>query len=238
VFTGIIEEVGSVVSVRHGQASSVLTLTGYRVFDDLKQGDSIAVDGVCLTVAALNARSFSADVMPETLRHSTLGSFAPKRKVNLERALPAAGRFGGHIVSGHIDGVGTIQNVTKDDNALVFTVRAEQDILRGIVPQGSIAVDGISLTVAELTKTGFRVSIIPHTAQMTTLSLKKAGDAVNLETDVVGKYVDKILSRDGTVAPEGFAVEQGKGQITKQADAQAYTGNSSITAEFLARNGF
>lgn len=220
MFTGIIEEVGRVVSVKRGRASSVLTIAGTTIFDDIHLGDSIAVDGVCLTVSTLNTASFSADVMHETLERSTLGALTQNSNVNLERAMPADGRFGGHIVSGHIDGRGTITSLRRDDNALWYTVRADQDILRYIVLKGSIAIDGISLTVAALTEHDFSVSVIPHTAQATTLSQKRAGDLVNLENDLIGKYVERLLAFESSV---------GAGAAQK---------NSTLTREFLLKHGF
>ena len=226
MFTGIIEEIGSVVSVKRGQASSILTVSGEVVFDDLRLGDSVSVDGVCLTVMAINGRTFSADVMHETLKRSTLGSLRQKSKVNLERAMPADGRFGGHIVSGHIDGRGTVSRKAKDDNAIWYTIQAADEIMRYIVNKGSIAIDGISLTVAEVTEADFSVSVIPFTAQMTTLSSKKVGDEVNLENDIVGKYVERLLSFDSSAAASAAA--SNKSASTK----------STITAEFLAKSGF
>jgi len=233
MFTGIIEEVGTVVSVKRGQASSLLTLSGSLVFDDLKLGDSVAVEGVCLTVMSLSKNTFSADVMHETLKRSTLGSLKQNGKVNLERALPADGRFGGHIVSGHIDGTGTISGIKKDDNAIWYTIHASKELLRYIVLKGSIAINGISLTVASLTDLDFGVSIIPFTAQMTTLSTKRVGDAVNLENDIVGKYVERLLNLGAGTSSQ--ARNQTGNQTSGQSSNQA---NSVITAEFLAKNGF
>ena len=219
MFTGIIEEVGTVEAVTRGRASSVLTLAGSVVMDDLRLGDSVAVDGVCLTVSDLSATSFSADVMHETLSRSTLGALSRGSKVNLERALSAQGRFGGHIVSGHIDGTGSITKIEPDDNAVWYTVRADTALLRYIVLKGSIALDGISLTVAKLTQQDFSVSLIPHTLRETALYSKKVGDAVNLENDIIGKYVERLLTCHDTTGTPG-------------------AGSSVITQDFLALCGF
>lgn len=217
MFTGIIEEMGEVISVAKGAKSSRLTISGSKIFSDVKLGDSIAVNGVCLTAAALTKNSFTADVMAETLRRSSLGVLQRGSKVNLERAMAADGRFGGHIVSGHIDGTGTISNKAKEDNAVWVTVAAPWEILRYVVEKGSIAIDGISLTVAYVDESCFKVSIIPHTAGETTLLLKDAGQIVNLECDIVGKYVEKLL---------------------KTPSAKEEKQNSKITADFLRGHGF
>lgn len=193
MFTGIIEEVGKVVSIKPGLKSSVLGIKGEIIFSDLKLGDSVAVNGVCLTVSSLSDRMFTADVMSETLKRSSLASLSGGSAVNLERAMPANGRFGGHIVSGHIDGTGVIESVTKDDNAIWFTIATSDKIMGYIVEKGSIAIDGISLTVAKVKGNSFSVSIIPHTAKETILGTKTAGGTVNLENDLVGKYIEKFL---------------------------------------------
>lgn len=156
-------------------------------------GDSIADNGVCLTVTSFDNSTFRADVMHETLNRSALGSLCPGSPVNLERAMAADGRFGGHIVSGHIDGTGTVRTIERDGNAVWYTICCAPEILRYIIPKGSIAIDGISLTVAKVTDSDFAVSVIPHTAEETTLSRKKTGDTVNLENDCIGKYVEKLL---------------------------------------------
>lgn len=215
MFTGIVEELGTIRSVRRGAASAVLSIGAAEVLSDLKIGDSVAVNGVCLTVTSLDDGGFTADVMHETLGRSSLGALAPGGRVNLERAMPANGRFGGHIVSGHIDGTGKVASVRPDDNALWYTISAAPELLRCIVEKGSITIDGISLTVAAVDDTSFSVSLIPHTAAVTTLGKKRAGDTVNLETDIIGKYVEKLL-RPAT-EPE----RQG-----------------GISLEFLAENGF
>ena len=215
MFTGIVEELGTIRAVRRGAASAVLSIGAAEVLSDLKIGDSVAVNGVCLTVTSLDDGGFTADVMHETLNRSSLGTLAPGGRVNLERAMPANGRFGGHIVSGHIDGTGKVASVRPDDNALWYTIYAAPELLRCIVEKGSITIDGISLTVAAVDDTSFSVSLIPHTAAVTTLGKKRAGDTVNLETDIIGKYVEKLLRP----APE--SERQG-----------------GISLEFLAENGF
>lgn len=208
MFTGIIEEIGVLKGVRKGVQSSILTIQGSVIFEDLCVGDSVAVNGVCLTASGLSSHTFQADVMHETLNRSSLGKLRPGDSVNLERAMPANGRFGGHIVSGHIDGVGTVKAIQKDDNAIWYTIAAEKNILRYIVEKGSVAVDGISLTVAAVTASDFSLSAIPHTVKSTILSLKKAGDPVNLENDLVGKYIEKFLySAPGQNRSEGITKE-------------------------------
>ena len=215
MFTGIVEELGSVRSVRRGQHSSVLSIAAKDILSDLKIGDSVAVNGVCLTATTVNSGGFTADVMHETLNRSSLGSLTVGSHVNLERAMAANGRFGGHIVSGHIDGTGTITALRKDDNAVWYTISASQELLRYIVEKGSIAIDGISLTVAEVGESWFSISAIPHTVAVTTLGEKRPGDTVNLENDVIGKYVEKLLRPQ----PQE-------------------TAKSSLTLEFLAQHGF
>lgn len=193
MFTGIIEETGILREIRKNTASMVLTIQGKEIFKDLRLGDSVAVNGVCLTVTDLLSDAFRADVMHETLNRSCLKNIFPGTLVNLERAMPANGRFGGHMVSGHVDGIGIIKAIRKDDNALWYTIEAPEPVLYYIVEKGSIAVDGISLTVASVTKREFCLSAIPHTVKSTTLSRKKAGDQVNLENDFMGKYIEKFF---------------------------------------------
>lgn len=191
MFTGLIEEQGRVLTPpRNGK----LSLAAAKVLEGIARGDSISVNGVCLTVSAFSGQRFTADVMPETLHRSNLGELRTGSLVNLERALPATGRFGGHFVSGHIDGVGSLLSVRPEGNALIFSIRAAPELLRSIVEKGSVAIDGISLTVVEVTETLFSVSVIPHTAAVTTLAGKRTGDRLNLETDMIGKYVLRALS--------------------------------------------
>lgn len=193
MFTGIVEEIGVVEKLRRGQNSIKLSIAAATVLSGAKIGDSIAVNGVCLTLTSLLADSFSADVMPETLARTALAQLAPGSQVNLERALPANGRFGGHLVSGHIDGLGRITRISPDDNAVWYTIQAAPELMRYIVEKGSIAINGISLTVAAVTETSFSVAIIPHTLHNTTLSQYREGDRLNLETDLIGKYLEKLL---------------------------------------------
>lgn len=222
MFTGIIEEVGTIRSIAKGSKSAVLTIEAAKVLEGSKVGDSIAVNGVCLTVTTMTARQFTADVMAETLRRSSLGSLSRGSRVNLERAMAADGRFGGHIVSGHIDGTGTVLSLTPEDNAVWVRIDTPKELLKYIVEKGSIAIDGISLTVADVTETDFAVSIIPHTGAETTLLTKIAGDIVNLENDIIGKYVDKLL-------------HYGK---VEQTENQKEPKSSGITMDFLLKNGF
>ncbi|MBQ8349171.1 MAG: riboflavin synthase [Ruminococcus sp.] len=215
MFTGIIEEVGTVKSIQKGSVSSFIRINANAVLNGTHIGDSIAVNGVCLTVTDLTGNSFQADVMNETLSRSSLGLLKNGSPVNLERAMSAQGRFGGHIVSGHIDGTGIISSVEQDGIALWYTINTDSGILRYIVEKGSIAIDGISLTIAKVTDNDFSVSIIPHTAAQTVLSSKKTGDTVNLENDIIGKYVEKFLNPD-----------------------EKKSEKSRITMDFLAQNGF
>ncbi len=202
MFTGIVEELGTVVSVPPAGRAGALRICASKVLEDAHLGDSIAVNGVCLTVTSMGAGAFSADVMPETLSRSSLGGLRAGSKVNLERAMAAGGRFGGHIVSGHIDGTGTVASRQADQNAVRVRIDCPTHILALIVEKGSIAIDGISLTVSGLFERGFEVSVIPHTGGQTTLLSKQVGDVVNLENDVVGKYVQRLL---GTALGKGAA---------------------------------
>lgn len=193
MFTGIIEEVGRVESISKGHKSAKLTLSAKKIMGDLKLGDSVATNGVCLTVTSLSQHSFTADVMNETLRRSSLEQLKTGSQVNLERALPANGRFGGHIVTGHIDGTGTISHIKRDDIAIWYTIKTSAEIMRYIIEKGSIAIDGISLTVAKVAADSFAVSVIPHTVKETILAQKQIGSTVNLENDLVGKYIEKLI---------------------------------------------
>lgn len=215
MFTGIVEEIGTVESIRRGKYSAALSVYAEKVLEDTKIGDSIAVNGVCLTVTKLFSKSFTADVMHETLNRSSLAKLTQGSLVNLERAMPADGRFGGHIVAGHVDGIGRITRIRRDDTAVWYTVKAAPEILRYIVEKGSVSVDGISLTVAGVTDKEFSVSAIPHTVGQTTLKERREGDAVNLETDMIGKYIEKLMS-----------------------PVQEQQEKNGITREFLSRYGF
>ena len=173
MFTGIIEEMGTVKSIRKSANSAILTIGATKVLEETKIGDSIAVNGICLTVTEIESQFFKADVMHETLRRSSLNNLKTGSRVNLERAMAANGRFGGHIVSGHVDGVGTIAKIEKDDNAIWYTIKTAPTILKYIVEKGSITIDGISLTVAKVSNENFAISAIPHTVQVTILKDKK-----------------------------------------------------------------
>ena len=217
MFTGIIEELGVIQEIKKGSKSSKLLIKANKVLENTNVGDSICTNGVCLTVTNLKANSFEADVMAETLRRSNLGNLNVGTKVNLERALTLQSRLGGHIVSGHIDGTGEVISLVKEDNATWVTIKTTNDILRYIVLKGSITIDGISLTVAYVDENVFKVSIIPHTAQETTLLNKSIGETVNLECDVISKYIEKLM-----------------GLNTKEENKK----NTSLTEDFLRENGF
>ncbi len=196
IFTGIIEELGVVKSIAINGASGCITIKAKKVLEGTQLGDSIAVNGTCLTVTSINSDGFSADVMAETVKRTSLSQVGKGDMVNLERAMILNGRFGGHIVSGHIDGTGTITKYTKEENAIWVTIKAPDEILDLIVEKGSICIDGISLTVATVSDQDFQVSIIPHTAKETTLIHKKVGSLVNLENDIVGKYIKKLMENN------------------------------------------
>ena len=201
MFTGIVEEIGRVRSVGGGR----LEIVASKTMEGTAIGDSIAVNGVCLTVTAFTRDGFTADMMPVTLEHTGLGTLRPGDGVNLERALTLISRLGGHIVSGHIDGVGHVKSIEKKGNARILRVEAPLKLLRYIVPQGAVALDGVSLTVAQVDEKGFSVSLIPHTREATALDGKQTGDAVNIENDVIGKYVEKLLRMpaEADSAPSG-----------------------------------
>lgn len=218
MFTGIVEEIGSIKGISKGANSAVLTLSAKKVLEDVNLGDSIAVNGVCLTVISYRQDEFTVDVMHETMDRSSLSSLKAGSKVNLERAMMANGRFGGHIVSGHIDGTGKILSVKKDDNAIWYQISADKKILKYIIEKGSITVDGISLTVARVTDRDFSVSIIPHTLENTILAYKSEGHIVNLENDCIAKYVEKLMNF---------------GNLDSKQENK-----HEITREFLLKNGF
>ena len=216
MFTGIIEEVGIVQGLKVDSKASKIIVKADKVLENTQLGDSISTNGVCLTVTKLEKTYFEADIMAETFRRSNLGSLKIGSKINLERALTLQSRLGGHMVSGHIDGTGKIVSVDKEEIATWITIEAEENLLRYIIEKGSIAIDGISLTVAYVDNQVFKVSIIPHTGEETTLLNKKIGDVVNLECDMVGKYVEKLLG-----------IQNQNGQK-----------NSKINEDFLKSNGF
>ncbi|MGN0621484.1 MAG: riboflavin synthase [Porcipelethomonas sp.] len=216
MFTGIIEEIGTVLSVSRSSQKAQITLSAVKIFDDLKLGDSVAVNGVCLTAANIRGNTFTADVMNETFSRSSLAELKSGSHVNLERAMAADGRFGGHIVAGHVDGTGTISEIKKDDNAVRYQINTSPEIMKYIIEKGSVAIDGISLTVTETNPQSFGISVIPHTIKETVLSEKQVGSIVNLENDMIGKYVEKFLSlRESKPKKE-----------------------STITMDFLAKAGF
>lgn len=223
MFTGLIEEVGTVRSVDKSRGKIYIEsrfVTSDTKGKPLAIGDSIAVNGACLTVVDFSSGGFTADVMPETFRRTGLGELSKGCPVNLERAMAADGRFGGHIVSGHIDGCGKILQIEEEGNAVLITISTGDGILRQVAEKGSIAIDGISLTVAKVTGQSFTVSLIPHTVKMTNLSSCKVGDMVNLETDILAKYVERLLSFGGS-----------SGNLTEQK-------KTSLTRAFLTENGF
>ena len=217
MFTGIVEEVGSLKEICLGNGFSNVEINCSKVLEETKIGDSISVNGVCLTVNKLNNNSFVADVMGETLERTNLGNLKSGSKVNLERALKLSDRLGGHIVSGHIDGKGRIISIESKEDGTWFTINAPDEILKYIIFKGSIAIDGISLTVAYVDNEIFKVSVIPHTLENTILSYKSEGSYVNLENDMVGKYIETFSS---------FQSESNKSE------------KSGITLDFLRESGF
>ncbi len=222
MFTGIIEEMGKISSIKKGSHSAVLSITANKILADIHIGDSIAVNGICLTVTSFNKQGFSADVMHETINRTSLSNLGVGCFVNLERAMPVSGRFGGHIVSGHIDGTGEITYIQRDDNAILYTIKADSKIIRYIVEKGSITIDGISLTVVSCKDDKFTISAIPHTVDVTILKYLNVGDKVNLEVDIVGKYVEHFLSD----------IPKGRSYSNK------VTSSGSITKDFLDKYGF
>lgn len=194
MFTGIIEELGTIKKLSISGHSGQIMINASKVLEGTAVGDSIAVNGICLTVTAMGSDYFTADVMAETVRRSSLKDAVAGDYVNLERAMAANGRFGGHIVSGHVDGTGTIISMKKEENAVWVTISADPSIIKFIVEKGSVCLDGISLTVASVSSTDFKVSVIPHTGEETTLLKKKVGSLINIENDIVGKYVDRLLN--------------------------------------------
>ncbi|MGY5486341.1 riboflavin synthase [Paenibacillus sp. ALE2] len=220
MFTGLVEEVGRIQSISKSGEAMVLGISGSVVLDDLKIGDSVSVNGVCLTAIQIGTKDFKVDVMPETFRSSNLRELRSGSRVNLERAMAASGRFGGHIVQGHVDGTGTIRGVTSEQNAVVFEVEpSDQALFKYVLLKGSITIDGISLTVAQRTRNSFAVSIIPHTLAETALRAKREGDTVNIECDILGKYVEQLLHYRGSASME-------------RAD------QAPLSLDYLAKHGF
>lgn len=220
MFTGIIEEIGSLRSIQSRGQSMVLTIEADKVLEGIRLGDSIAVNGVCLTAVAYDAYSFTVDVMPETYRQTNISKLGHGARLNLERAMQAGGRFGGHMVQGHIDGCGVIRSRHNEENAVVYSIEPDQKkLFRYIIGRGSITIDGISLTVVHTDETSFTVSIIPHTLAQTILNDKRAGDVVNVETDILGKYIEHLMNY-------------------KEPADSSENKNSPITEAFLVDNGF
>jgi riboflavin synthase len=218
MFTGIVEEIGSISNMQKTGESYVLTIEARKVLEDVHLGDSIAVNGVCLTVTSFSGNHFKVDVMPETVKSSSLRILKRGTHVNLERAMAAGGRFGGHFVSGHIDGTGVVKSKKPFENAVYYEIEPDKEILKFIILKGSICVDGTSLTVFGITENSFTISLIPHTMSETILGEKDSGDVVNLECDMIGKYVGHFIN--------GTANDQN----------QKRGGN--LTAKFLEENGF
>lgn len=200
MFTGIVEELGIVEKISRSGGPAVFTVRplGRNILDGLKKGDSVSINGVCLTVIGTSKGNFSVEAIRETLNKTNLGELKEGEKVNLEGALVSGGKVSGHFVTGHVDGVGTLKSRSEEKGELLLEIKSQGDILEGIVPKGSVAVDGVSLTVARLKEDSFSVYIIPHTARATTLGARKAGDKVNLETDMLGKYAAKYAGRQKT----------------------------------------
>ena len=202
MFSGIIEEIGAIQTIHKGLAGAKVSILASLVLDDLKVGDSISVSGACLTASQVGDMGFSVDVSNETLNCTTLGNLPVGTPVNLERAVKLNARMGGHLVTGHVDGIGILRAREQDGNAIQLTVEAPEEIIRYCVPKGSITVDGISLTINAVSERSIALAIIPHTAKVTTMGLKQIGDPVNLESDLIGKYVERLLQTSGTLAPK------------------------------------
>lgn len=216
MFTGIIEELGTIQELNIGNDSARITINAATVMEDTQIGDSIAVNGVCLTVTHLDNAFFTVDVMPETIQKTNLKELHKNDKVNLERALQLKTRLGGHMVTGHVDGIGTIKALKPIDIANLYEISAPAELTKTLIPKGSIAIDGISLTIVDVKDGFFSVSLIPHTFTSTTLGFKKTGSHVNLETDIIGKYVAKYLGLNKTEKDTA----------------------SNISMDFLAQHGF
>jgi riboflavin synthase len=214
MFTGLIEDVGTIRQLRRGGEGARITVATRLPMEEITLGESVAVNGICLTVVSFGSGTFAADVSPESLERSTLGELAPGAAVNLERALRLSDRLGGHLVSGHVDGVATVTERRQDRNAVRFTFRLPKELTRYLVEKGSVTVDGISLTVNEVGAESFGLAVIPHTLSATTLKDLRPGGRVNIETDLIGKYVERFLGKDPS------------------------SGGSTLDLRFLANNGF
>lgn len=207
MFTGIVEETGSIKGIRKGEKSVSLTVGCSHILKDTQTGDSISVNGVCLTVTSMAKNCFESDVMPETIRATNLKYLKPRDAVNLERAVSPAGRFGGHIVTGHIDGTGTILETAKEGNAVWLTIEASNEILKYVIHKGSIAVDGVSLTVQYVDDKIFKIAVIPHTRDYTMLHGRKPGYSVNIECDIIGKYIERLMKMQQKEEKTGISLE-------------------------------
>ena len=239
MFTGIIEETGTVKSIRTGQDSAIVAVQARKVLEGTVEGDSIAVNGVCLTVTSMTGGSFTADAMPETLRRSSLGSLKPGDIVNLERAMQAGGRFGGHIVSGHVDACAMVVSVTAAGIARIIRIEIPANA-SGLMPliavKGSVAVDGASLTVVSVDHNSFSVSLIPHTRSVSTLGTLRQGSVVNVEADVFARYIARILSAG---LPAADMLSSGPEAVQAQDPRTGSSGDTGgLTLEFLQKNGF
>lgn len=220
MFTGIIESFGTILRMAPSGEGRVLHISCDLDLSQSKVGDSIAVNGACLTAVQLSANSFSVDMAPETVDRTTFKSAAPGNRVNIERAMMLSSRIDGHLVSGHIDGTGTVRRIRRKSNAIIYDIDVPSELAADMIEKGSVAVDGISLTINQCRTDGFEVSVIPHTAKITTIGTKQVGDAVNIETDMLGKYVKKFLSAGHGGANSPMA------------------GKSDISMSLLAKNGF
>lgn len=217
MFTGLIEEIGIITNYVSGSQSAQITINAKKVLNGIKIGDSICTNGACLTVIHISNSEFTVDVMAATLRNTNLGKLVTGNKVNLERALKVSDRFGGHIVSGHIDGTAKIIDIQKEGIATIFSIKPDIGLMRNIINKGSVAVDGISLTISDIQPKYFVVSVIPHTASNTTLLSKRIGDKINIETDMIAKYVQRLISTDNQETNEN---------------------KSSVSMNSLIKNGF
>lgn len=206
LFTGIVEEIGTVLSVTPGAASLQMKIKCKKVLSDVNKGDSIAVNGVCLTVASYEGNYFTADVMPETVKATTLQGLRSGSSVNLERAMAANGRFGGHFVSGHVDGTGEIVSIQPKENAVYMEIGVAPDLLQYFIPKGSVTIDGTSLTVFGINETGFIISLIPVTQEDSIIGHKRLGDKVNVECDMLAKYIERLLSKKEEKASSGLTM--------------------------------
>ncbi len=220
MFTGIIEGLGTIAKIRPSDRGKRLLIDADFPLDQTKIGDSIAISGVCVTVIIIAGKRFEIDISPETIAKTTFGTAKIGDRVNLERALRLSDRIDGHLVSGHIDGIGTIKDKKRTGNAIIVVIDVPEFLSRYMIMKGSVAVDGISLTINNRARDCFDVSIIPHTAKMTTIGLKKAGDYINIETDMIGKYI------------ENFITEKSANNIKKE------TGQPSVDKQFLTKTGF